>query len=108
MAIRIKPADVVWSYAGVRPLHDDGTAAPAEITRDYALRVKADGGAAPVLSVFGGKITTYRKLAEHALEKLTPWFPTCALPGLRPSRYPVLIPQQSRKITGWCGYASAN
>jgi len=89
MAIRIKPADVVWSYAGVRPLHDDGTAAAAEITRDYALRVKADGGAAPVLSVFGGKITTYRKLAEHALEKLTPWFPTMrpawtatiALPG---------------------------
>jgi glycerol-3-phosphate dehydrogenase len=68
-------ADVIWHYAGVRPLYDDGTADPSAITRDYTLRLDADDGVAPVLSVFGGKITTYRKLAEHALGKLQDWFP---------------------------------
>jgi glycerol-3-phosphate dehydrogenase len=66
---------VVWSYAGVRPLYDDGSTNPSAVTRDYTLRLDADTGNAPVLSVFGGKITTYRKLAEHVMEKLRPWFP---------------------------------
>ena len=70
------PADVLWRYAGVRPLYDDGSEDPSAITRDYTLRVDDEQGAAPVLSVFGGKITTYRKLAEHALEKLAPYFPS--------------------------------
>lgn len=70
-----QPAEVVWSYAGVRPLYDDGSKDPSAITRDYTLRVDDHEGAAPALSVFGGKITTYRKLAEHALEKLAPYFP---------------------------------
>ena len=69
------PAQAVWRYAGVRPLHDDGTSDPSAITRDYTLRVDDLEGAAPVLSVFGGKITTYRRLAEHVLEKLEPYFP---------------------------------
>jgi glycerol-3-phosphate dehydrogenase len=64
----------------VRPLYDDGSADPSAITRDYTLRVDDEGGAAPVLSVFGGKITTYRSLAEHALEKLAPYFP-----GMKPA-----------------------
>ena len=64
-----------WLYAGVRPLYDDGSADPSAITRDYTLRVDDEAGTAPVLSVFGGKITTYRRLAEHALEKLAPYFP---------------------------------
>jgi glycerol-3-phosphate dehydrogenase len=68
-------ADIVGSYAGVRPLYDDGSEDPSAITRDYTLRVDDADGAAPVLSVFGGKITTYRRLAEHALEKLAPYFP---------------------------------
>ena len=68
-------ADVLWRYAGVRPLYDDGSEDPSAITRDYTLRVDDAEGAAPVLSVFGGKITTYRRLAEHALEKLAPYFP---------------------------------
>jgi glycerol-3-phosphate dehydrogenase len=68
-------SDVVWHYSGVRPLHDDGSADPSAITRDYTLRADDVAGAAPVLSVFGGKITTYRRLAEHALEKLAPYFP---------------------------------
>jgi glycerol-3-phosphate dehydrogenase len=70
----VHTADVVWRYAGVRPLYDDGTADPSAITRDYVLRLDTDQDSAPVLSVFGGKITTYRRLAEHALEKLAPWF----------------------------------
>ncbi len=68
-------ADVVWHYAGVRPLYDDGSANPSAVTRDYVLRLDSDQGGTPVLSVFGGKITTYRRLAERALEKLAPWFP---------------------------------
>ena len=75
-----RPEDVVWKYAGVRPLYDDGTADPSAVTRDYTLRVDDDAGAAPVLSVFGGKITTYRMLAEQAMAKLAPYFP-----GLKPS-----------------------
>ncbi len=73
-------SDVVWHYSGVRPLHDDGSADPSAITRDYTLRADDVAGAAPVLSVFGGKITTYRRLAEHAMEKLAPYFP-----GLKPA-----------------------
>jgi glycerol-3-phosphate dehydrogenase len=75
LARPIAPADVVWSYSGVRPLYDDGTAAASEVTRDYHLIVTDAGGQAPVLSIYGGKLTTYRRLAEHALEKLAPWFP---------------------------------
>lgn len=75
-----RPQDVVWRYAGVRPLYDDGTDDPSAVTRDYTLRVDDEAGRAPVLSVFGGKITTYRVLAEHALAKLAPYFP-----GLRPA-----------------------
>jgi len=84
--------DVVWRFAGVRPLYDDGSSDPSAVTRDYVLRIDAakdPRGAAPVLSVFGGKITTYRRLAEQVLEKLEPYFPgmrgawtgTSALPG---------------------------
>jgi len=67
--------DVVWSYAGVRPLYDDGAKSATAATRDYVLRVEQAGGALPALSVFGGKITTYRRLAEAALEKLRPFLP---------------------------------
>jgi glycerol-3-phosphate dehydrogenase len=72
---QITEDEVVWNYCGIRPLFDDGSADPSSITRDYVLRVDGDTGAAPVLSVFGGKITTYRRLAERALEKLAPWVP---------------------------------
>jgi glycerol-3-phosphate dehydrogenase len=74
------PSEALWRYAGVRPLYDDGSANPSSITRDYTVRLDDDAGAAPVLSVFGGKITTYRRLAEHALEKLAPYFPTLGPP----------------------------
>jgi glycerol-3-phosphate dehydrogenase len=68
-------ADVVSSYAGVRPLYDDGSSNPSEITRDYVLRVDHEGQRAPLLTIFGGKITTYRRLAEEAMAKLAPFFP---------------------------------
>jgi glycerol-3-phosphate dehydrogenase len=69
------PAEVLWHFAGVRPLYDDGSANPSELTRDYVLRLDSDQGAAPALSVFGGKITTYRRLAEQVVQQLSPWFP---------------------------------
>ncbi|MBD4771504.1 glycerol-3-phosphate dehydrogenase, partial [Xanthomonas citri pv. citri] len=66
--------DIVWTYSGVRPLCDDESDSPQAITRDYTLDIHDENGKAPLLSVFGGKLTTYRKLAEHALEKLTPYY----------------------------------
>ena len=71
----IVPADVVWSYSGVRPLYDDGASAAQEATRDYVLKLDAPPGAPPALSIFGGKITTYRRLAEAALARLAPHLP---------------------------------
>lgn len=77
---------VIHAFSGVRPLYDDNAENPSAVTRDYVFDVS---GEPPMLSVFGGKITTYRKLAEHALEKLKPFFPamkpawtaSAALPG---------------------------
>jgi glycerol-3-phosphate dehydrogenase len=60
--------DVVWTYSAVRPLFDDGASKAQEATRDYVLRIEDNG--APLLNVFGGKLTTYRRLAEAALEKI--------------------------------------
>lgn len=81
--------DIVWTYSGVRPLFDDGASAAQEATRDYVLKVDAADGKAPLLNVFGGKLTTYRRLSEHALEKIgaaigvsgKPWTATSRLPG---------------------------
>lgn len=86
-----KPEDIVWTYSGVRPLHDDGAASASEVTRDYVL--KMDRGEAeeeaPLLTVYGGKITTFRRLAEEAVEEIgaalgeagTPWTGDAPLPG---------------------------
>ncbi|MCG6883241.1 MAG: glycerol-3-phosphate dehydrogenase [Silicimonas sp.] len=74
----ITEADVVWTYSGVRPLYDDGAKSATAATREYVLKV--DGDTAPLLNVFGGKITTYRKLAEAALEKIVPFFPKTSGP----------------------------
>lgn len=80
---------VVWSFAGLRALFDDGKNNPGAITRDYHLQLDGSMNEAPLLSVFGGKLTTYRALAETVLSKLAPWFPargpawtaTAPLPG---------------------------
>lgn len=81
--------DVIYRYAGIRPLFDDGSNNPSQVTRDYALRITGTPGEAALLSVFGGKITTCRALAEQAVDALRPWFSdlgphwtrTCALDG---------------------------
>jgi glycerol-3-phosphate dehydrogenase len=70
---QIAAEDVVWTYSGVRPLYDDGASAAQAATRDYVLVLDGESGQPALLSVFGGKITTYRRLAEHALEKLAPF-----------------------------------
>ena len=74
------PDMVVWSYSGVRPLFDDGSSAPQQATRDYVLKLDAPPDGPALLSVLGGKITTYRRLAESALDMLRPFLP--AVSGL--------------------------
>jgi glycerol-3-phosphate dehydrogenase len=87
---RISPQDIVNEWSGVRPLLADESDNPSAVTRDYHLEMEALEGHYPVLSIFGGKITTYRELAHHALLKLSPYFPqmdktewtrTASLPG---------------------------
>ena len=85
LATPLSRGDIVWTYSGVRPLYDDGSSDPSEVTRDYVLTRDAlpgnpGPGRAPMLSVFGGKITTYRKLAEQALAELAPFFPSMGQP----------------------------
>ncbi len=88
LAQPISQEDVVWTYSGVRPLYDDGASSASAATRDYVLKLDKSRGA-PALNVFGGKITTYRKLAESALEQIAdvlpetgkPWTAGEALPG---------------------------
>ena len=81
--------DIKWSYSGVRPLYDDGSINASAMTRDYAFDIDAPEGAAPLLTIYGGKLTTYRKLAQHALRKILPrlgreprkWTSGAPLPG---------------------------
>ncbi|WP_298864012.1 glycerol-3-phosphate dehydrogenase [uncultured Sulfitobacter sp.] len=69
----IKVDDIVWTYSGVRPLYEDGASSASAATRDYVLKV--DDAGPPLLNIFGGKITTYRVLAEDALDKIAPYLP---------------------------------
>ena len=78
----VTPDQVVWTYSGVRPLYDDGASKAQAATRDYVLDLDAGDGRAAMLSVFGGKITTFRRLAEAALGRLAPHLP--AATGLPP------------------------
>nr|WP_273522101.1 glycerol-3-phosphate dehydrogenase [Rhodosalinus sediminis] len=110
--------DVVWTYAGVRPLYDDGAKSATAATRDYVLSLD-DAEGAPLLNVFGGKITTYRRLAEAALEKIgrhfpkagAPWTARAPLPGGDfpvdgvealisdlAAAYPALAPEEARRL----------
>ncbi len=85
----VQPADVVWTYSGVRPLFDEGGGRAQEATRDYVLRLESNAGEPPLLNIFGGKITTYRRLAgaaltiiEGALGRRGPeWTERASLPG---------------------------
>lgn len=84
----VTPDEVVSTYSGIRPLYEDQSASNSTVTRDYVFEVDAKAGA-PILSVYGGKITTFRNLAEHALDKLAPhlgieapaWTAASPLPG---------------------------
>jgi len=76
----VVPADVVWSFAGIRALYDDGRSDPSAVTREYRLEIDGRADQPPLLSVYGGKLTTYRHLAERALRRVRPW-----LPALRPA-----------------------
>jgi glycerol-3-phosphate dehydrogenase len=71
----VRADDIVWSYSGVRPLYDDGASSATAATRDYVLELRGEPGHGPAVDVFGGKITTHRRLAEATLAKLKPSFP---------------------------------
>jgi glycerol-3-phosphate dehydrogenase len=89
LAKAVRPENAVWTYSGVRPLYEDASKTASAVTRDYVFDIDAEESQAPILSIFGGKITTYRKLAEHALERLQPllgfpqhaWTGRSVLPG---------------------------
>ncbi|QFY63321.1 glycerol-3-phosphate dehydrogenase (plasmid) [Rhizobium grahamii] len=120
--------DIVWTYSAVRPLFDDGASKAQEATRDYVLIVEGNGASAPLLNVFGGKLTTYRRLAEHALEKIAtaigpkgaPWTAKGRLPGgdfaatgyeaqvgdLK-GRYPFLANRHARRLVRCYGTKAA-
>lgn len=117
LRVDVAPEDAVSSYAGVRPLYDDKAASHSTVTRDYMFELDrgSDQTAPAILSVFGGKITTYRKLAEHALEKLgvqgASWTAKQPLPGGeiewvgferfvsdQQRRWPWLGPQMNRRL----------
>ncbi len=84
----IPAEDVVWTYAGVRPLYDDGAKSATAATRDYVLKIEGDYDTPPILNIFGGKITTYRRLAEAALVKLTPFFENMTAPWTHQGHLP--------------------
>ena len=122
---KISAADVVWSFAGVRPLIDTGDGRPEAASRGYRIDLDAPGGMAPLLSIFGGKITTYRRLAEEAVDRLAPtiaqfeqprWTALEALPGgdfavqgldalatALTARYPFLEAFEARRIAAAYG-----
>src|SRR5262249_23105780 len=85
---KISTADVVWSFAGVRSLYDDGSRGPQDTPRDYVLALDDARGRAPLLTIYGGKITTFRRLAQAAMDRLAPligggpaWTKNSSLPG---------------------------
>lgn len=125
----VKPADVVWTYSGVRPLFDDGASKAQEATRDYVLKIDGRDGEAQLLNVFGGKLTTYRRLGEHALEKIAgaigvkgnPWTAKSVLPGgdfpatgydaevaKLKGRYPFLTERHARRLVRLYGTLAAS
>ena len=85
--VKLRPADVITRFSGVRPLFDDGKGNPSAVTRDYVFDLDNQQDA-PLLHVFGGKITTFRKLAEHALQKLAPFFPQMGADWTRAATLP--------------------
>lgn len=85
---QLTPEDMVWSYSGVRPLMDDEGGSAQKASRDYTFEVDKPSGMAPLLSVFGGKITTYRKLAEAATNAICEHFPEAGKPWTKSATMP--------------------
>jgi glycerol-3-phosphate dehydrogenase len=120
----VTPGDVVWSFAGVRSLHGDHAGAAQDTTRDYVLALDQGRREAPLLTVYGGKVTTFRRLAEAALEQLAdlfrprlPWTAAAPLPGgdFAPAQFaarleqalgswPFLAPGEMRRL--FCAYGT--
>lgn len=108
-------ADIVNSYSGVRPLCNDESDNPSAITRDYTLSLSAEAEQAPLLSVFGGKLTTYRKLAESAMRELAPfftqmkgsWTATAPLPGGEDMSTPKALSESIQARYDWLPSAIA-
>ena len=106
---QLAAADILHSFAGVRPLCDDESDEPSAITRDYTLSLSAGNGEPPLLSVFGGKLTTYRKLAESAMAQLAPyfkqakpsWTAQATLPGGENMSTPQALAEAIRKKFDW-------
>lgn len=106
----ITPSDIVYRWSGVRPLQAQTDKNISAVTRDYTFELNTQGGR-PILSIFGGKLTTYRKLAEHALNKLKPFFPglpetrtdSLPLPGgdFQPASLPLFIEQLCHEYPAW-------
>jgi len=112
----VSASDVVWSYSGVRPLYDDGAGSAQATTRDYVLKLEMPPGCPPYLTAFGGKITTYRHLAEAAMEKIEQclgqsepeWTHARSLPGgdFSPADYEMMEKTYLEDYS-WLGEATA-
>ena len=112
---QLSRTDILHTYSGVRPLCNDESDNPSAVTRDYTLALSSENGQAPLLSVFGGKLTTYRKLAESAMAELAPWFTqmtgswtaTAPLPGGEGMSTPQALCDQILASHGWLPAALA-
>ncbi|WP_095154882.1 glycerol-3-phosphate dehydrogenase [Pseudomonas sp. Irchel 3E13] len=112
---QLSRSDILHTYSGVRPLCNDESDNPSAVTRDYTLALSSDNGQAPLLSVFGGKLTTYRKLAESAMGELAPWFTqmtgswtaTAPLPGGEGMSTPQALCDEILARHGWLPAALA-
>jgi len=87
-SVPLSPDQIVWSYSGIRPLYDDGASEAQKATRDYVLELDGGDTTPPVVNVFGGKITTYRLLAENVLRKLNPFLPAMGEPWTKGASLP--------------------
>ncbi|WP_296261821.1 MULTISPECIES: glycerol-3-phosphate dehydrogenase [unclassified Pseudomonas] len=112
---QLSRADIVRTYSGVRPLCNDESDNPSAITRDYTLSLSGDAGEAPILSVFGGKLTTYRKLAESAMQHLAPfftqmkpaWTAKASLPGGENMTTPAALATELQQRCPWLAAETA-
>ena len=98
---KVTPDELVWSYSGVRALYDDGAGRPEDVTRDYELVLDAPYREAPLLTVYGGKITTHRRLAEAAMEKIGQFFEAQAALDCRLARCRAAISRRMGSTRRW-------